>query len=286
MTADHPTSFDYAYAKLGRQGLGNLLFPWARAVVVSQTTGADQLAERWTKLRIGPYLRGDHDKRRYHKLFQPPSIRDRIRRELILGSATLWNEQGDRLRRGSGRDVLVVEGMGDFFVPLTPARLLIRARLAEKARTPPTGADVDVPYVAMHIRLGDFAPEVSPSSGAARNARTPLEWFAAAAVRIASAGTQRRILVCSDGTDEELAAVTKLPFVERSRATNALDDLHVLAQSEYIVGSGSTFSAWGAFLGDIQLYVTDFANHYMAGDSRVVEVRNWLEIDRLESDSR
>lgn len=283
MTRTAPDSYTYVYASLERTGLGNMLFPWARALAISDATGATLLPARWRKLRLGPWLRREPDKRQYQKLFRRPSASGVVARSGALLRATLWDEQGQRIRGGSRTNVLVVKGMDDFFDPLVAVRLLIRQTLFDKARPGVLTQPEHERYVAMHVRLGDFARPRPPATAPSRNLSTPLEWFEAAATRIASVGTLGSIVVCSDGTDDELRPLLALPGVSRSTSTNALNDLRVLSRASLIVGSSSTFSAWGAFLGDVPLYVAPGANHYLQGNPRVFEVDDWSQTDTLST---
>ena len=64
------TSKKYVYADLPRTGLCNMLFPWARAVLYARNHSLPLLAPEWVKLgRIGPWLRGERDKRYYFGQF-------------------------------------------------------------------------------------------------------------------------------------------------------------------------------------------------------------------------
>src|SRR5262249_28756870 len=64
-----PMSNVFAFPSVGRGGLGNMLFPWARAEVFRKRHGVPMLAPQWTQFKIGPLLRGERDKRYYTGLF-------------------------------------------------------------------------------------------------------------------------------------------------------------------------------------------------------------------------
>ncbi len=262
-----------------------MLFPWARALAISDATGARLLHERWRKLRLGPWLRREPDKRQYQRLFCRSTVGDVLARSSALVGATLWDEQGHRIKRGSsGINVLVVKGMGEFFNPLVAVRPLIRQAIFDEARPGVLTQPEHERYVAMHVRRGDFARAQQSSTRPSRNFSTPLEWFVSAATRVANERPLVPIVVCSDGTDDELRPLLALPGVSRSASANALNDLHVLSRASLIVGSSSTFSAWGAFLGDVPLYVTPGANHYLQGNPRVFEVDDWSQTEMLSAD--
>ena len=79
----------YAYPILGRGGLGNMLFPWARAEIFCRKTGAQMLAPEWTRVKIGPILRGEKDKRTYMNHFDNEGYIAGIKKwvRLIAGKA-------------------------------------------------------------------------------------------------------------------------------------------------------------------------------------------------------
>ena len=53
----------------------------------------------------------------------------------------------------------------------------------------------------------------------------------------------------SDGSDEELQSLLSIPNVERCYFGNAFADMWAISKCKFIIASDSTFSAWGAFLG-------------------------------------
>src|SRR5260370_306045 len=61
----------YCEAVLPRAGLGNRLFPWARCRLFSFTNKVPMLSPRWAQLKVGPFVRGEADRRLYFDLFKP-----------------------------------------------------------------------------------------------------------------------------------------------------------------------------------------------------------------------
>ena len=51
--------------RLGGAGLGNILFPWATAIVYAKIHNLTRLQTTWKNLKIGTFLRKDRDKRIY-----------------------------------------------------------------------------------------------------------------------------------------------------------------------------------------------------------------------------
>ena len=103
--------------------------------------------------------------------------------------------------------------------------------------------------MAVHVRLGDYPAEH----------RTPLEWYEAKIQELSQNG-ERRFLLFSDGTDEELRCLTSLPNVQRAFFGNAMADIYAISRCRYLIGSDSTFSGWGAFLGQVPCVF--FRKHY------------------------
>ena len=55
--------------RLGGAGLGNILLPWATAIVYAKTHNLTRLQTTWKNLKIGTFLRKERDKRMYFDLF-------------------------------------------------------------------------------------------------------------------------------------------------------------------------------------------------------------------------
>src|ERR1700687_5853318 len=125
----------YALARIGRAGLGNGLFPWARAELFVRRSDARMLAPYCTNFRIGPYLRQEPDKRRYRNFFRSAQHTRGVARACImaLGRRVSETRSDDLPLRGSSILPRVVEfrGLGEFFAPLAGEHDFIRDRLWE-----------------------------------------------------------------------------------------------------------------------------------------------------------
>lgn len=77
----------FAIPVLGRYGLTHGLLAWARASVWCEQNGAVMLAPFWLKLRIGPYLRRERDKRNYFMLFGRVTATAGLRRLQVLAQS-------------------------------------------------------------------------------------------------------------------------------------------------------------------------------------------------------
>lgn len=263
-----PGTRGYAFAKLGGidlgmfriagPGLGNMLFPWARAVVACERFGLMLVSPTWPQLKVGPLLRGERDRRTYTGLFwNPPEQLRGAKRMLVLATApripeaTLANGPMD----WSGR-VVLFEGMCGLFQPLRGHRrllfqTLVRVTRPEVIRSIPSAR---TSAIALHVRCGDFVSKgdrvvAPPGQG---NVRTPMSWFVATLRAIRrSIGTNVPAHVFSDGTPDQLVELMAEPDCSLVNYGASIADLLAMSRYATLIGSNSTFSMWASFLGTV-----------------------------------
>ena len=232
----------YVYPLLQRQGIGNLLFPWARAVVYSRKVGVPIIAPHWARLtRIGPWLRGERYKRYYGGDFTNNGY--------IKGLRKWW------LLHFKRNQIFIEQGMKDRFLPFIEYQFEVKKELysivnpeiiqrSEEIRGNDGGN-----YVAVHVRRGDFNQV---------GRRTEDEWFVRAlstALELNEAKSCSAIRVFSDGYPEELRFLLERFTTERivvMPKAPAIQDILMLSNAKVLVCSPrSTFSMWGVFLGQM-----------------------------------
>jgi hypothetical protein len=252
----------YAYPRIGRLGLGNQLFPFFRALDLFWRGEARLIPPRWFKIRIGPWTRRERDHRNYWLLFRKPNIATRLIR-LSIDIFNLIERVLALKSTGMGMTVIRPTGMGNYFADLAHAPERYRAYLVAAARPGCFSAKPEIPYLAFHVRLGDFTrQEDTVTLLSANNRSTPLRWYAAQVEQLAENLPELPIYIASDGDDQELLQLLSRSNVTRTTARNALDEMFWLANAAGIVGSRSTFTAWGAFLGEVPLLVFPGGNAY------------------------
>jgi hypothetical protein len=260
-------------------GLGNRLFPWARARVFASANEIPMLAPRWVSPRIMPLFRKGAEIHTYPRQvllvgqLRPKdgdvtgltrSIVERsseIRPEPSAFSARLVGDlrPGRHLIRfegdltGTGR-FKAIEGH-DVFIR-SELRAIIRKRwldVAERTRDTPIG---------IHVRLGDFR---AGSTGSFRNKdgafigamRTPLQWYVETLRIIRGAlGSTWPAFVVSNGAPEEMEPLLQMEAVTFVRSQSPVSDMWSLANCRVLMASvGSCFSAWASFLGQMPTVV-------------------------------
>lgn len=227
----------------GGPGLGNLFFPYARALVMAKERGFTPINPSWATFKLGTFLRRERDKRLYLQVFKPRGISG-PRKTLLLLTRKKIEESKAKGTVPPG-SVVLTSGLGNYFKDIAHEREYISdrfrdmLRLDDAARIRALGSL----GIGVHIRLGDFQS----------HQRIPISWYVRAIEKIRrTAGVQVPVAVASDGSDAELAEILNLPGVQRL-ALGAVGELFALSQSKIILASNSTFSAWAAFLGHVPI---------------------------------
>jgi hypothetical protein len=210
-------------------GLGNRLYPWARCHLFSVLHDVPMLAPRWWwPPRVRPLLKELPPAAEFPGHLYVRGMQDLP--EYVGGARRAWIEAWSR---GNIREF---RGEADRFQELHGHEAVLHTAL-QRIST----ARVQLPYkyIAMHVRRGDFSDA----------ARTPLEWFRSGlrAIRDATSPDVEAVIV-SDGTAADLALLLAEPRVRLVRTHVPLGDLLVLAGARVLLASGSSFSAWAAFL--------------------------------------
>jgi hypothetical protein len=250
----------YGFPVLGRTGLAHSMLSWARCTIWCRQTGARMIAPIWYAPRIGPYLRRELDKREYHKLFRAAGEVAGLRRAWLLATARkvdihrAW--PAPDIAAGSRPVVLrffnaLADNEKKSFDQVVGHEALLRTRLEAITRPqfhPPRQAE---PFVAIHVRAGDFAPAGQDAIlGGRNNVRLPVHWYADRLRALRDTlGEGVPAILFSDGRDEELQPILAEPAVRRVRGRQSVTDLLDIGRGIVVISSGSGFSLWGAFLG-------------------------------------
>lgn len=236
----------YGYPILMRAGLGNMLVPWAKCHLWCKDHHVRMIAPYWTKLRVGPYLRNERDKRNYQRLFTTGPYIGGLKRLYLL--ASLQKRPVEQYVDGSdGKGIVVFSGMESFDTLLGRHEEIKKALLAmtKPEFIPPKQ---DRPFIGIHVRLGDYAP-VDGTESAPWTSRLPIDWYVGALQEVRKTlGFELDATVFSDGDNKELMPLLQLSGVHRSDYRESITDILALSQASIIIGSCSSFSMWGAYL--------------------------------------
>ncbi|HWN11863.1 MAG TPA: hypothetical protein VNO50_21730 [Pyrinomonadaceae bacterium] len=237
---------DTGFFRIGGTGLANLLFPWAHFVVGTSRYGLKPLAPTWPQFKTGPLLRAETDKRFYADLFRvPPDQVSGLRKMLLL--ATLPRvSQADFDNAATTRESRLVEfdQKGPMFDWILNEHALVKQELLRITRDHHKAAlQFDFRNsISVHVRLGDFQVE---------SLQTPIEWFAGAIREVRrTVGSDIRVHIFSDGTDDELRPLLDLARVSRIGFGSSIADLLGLSCAKVLIANGgSSFSKWASYIG-------------------------------------
>lgn len=261
------SEWDFGVCRFFGSGMGNLLFPWARAMVAAKKDGLVEIWPTWRQVfhsdglrdalkgALGLYgLRGLRD---YSRLFSPtggqiaglPKLRLMMTRKRVSEE----DYSPERLADIEG-SIVFFKGERNRFADILTDHSLLRTELLKRCR-------LDLREVksfdfsgsiSIHVRLGDFQ-WVGPSEEIKRwvsNVRLPLSWYVEKIAHLRRRlGASAPVYLFSDGKDAELAEILTLPNCRRLGFGNALADLFAMARANVLISSGSSLNRWAAFLG-------------------------------------
>jgi hypothetical protein len=261
----HPQSTFLVYPQLPRAGLGNMLLVWARAILFAHINCFPVVKPAWGQFAIGPYLRGERDKRYYGHLFSHKNYVSQftyllasLNKPLVHNNPAISKLELPNSELQTSTNHLFIFNQlphwSDFFVDLREHQPIVKDKLLSSIR-PSVLAAISKrlpPQIGVHIRMGDFRTlKTEDDFTRLGGVRTPFSWF----IRVINTirkivGYDVPVTIFSDGYDRELSELLKLPQVNRDPATSALSDLLTLSKSKLLIASsGSTFSNWASYLG-------------------------------------
>ncbi|HEX4792954.1 MAG TPA: hypothetical protein VH370_04130 [Humisphaera sp.] len=246
----------FVEANVGRAGLGNMLFPWARAEIFAKEHRCPMLAPQWMQPKIGPMLRRERDLRYYTGLFSSRGYRRGLGKLLVKLRARRVEEGEFHDQPTAGITLVTFTGMQGDYEPLYAHREFVAARLREilspRCKELLQAQESDG-YIGVHARCGDKAPleygKPFPVPNSA--SRLPLQWFVNCINNIRRMiGRPVAVKVFSDGRESELKELLSLENVTLAPSNPSIVDILLLARSRVLVTTGSSsFSSWAAFLG-------------------------------------
>ena len=234
---------------VGGPGLGNMLFPWARAIVYQKKYGGEILAPCWIQVKPRRLLVGERDQRNYRGFFSSEKYITGFRREFTrLLKPSIDEDSIEKAK--SGGVVVTVSGMRNLFDDILHERDLIKKSFNDMLNINMDDEVLPKEYIAVHVRLGDFALTEDPTKN---NSRIPMAWYAKS-IKLLQSQLNLPVLLFSDGSSDELQDLLELDGVERVELETALHEMLALANSSALITSGSTFSMWASFLGNTNSY--------------------------------
>jgi hypothetical protein len=243
--------------RIGGNGLGNLLLTWARCLSEAEKNGWQMIWPTWGSFKPKNWWANPYDHRTYTDLFRP--TRRYLwgwRKPYRLVRASPWISEAECAHGGvPDGSVVQYRGMAGLFSPfLTSQSLVLSELLAMTRERHLVGYRNTSPApIAIHVRRGDFIRWDSlDETASAHNSMLPIEWYISALKAVREvAGRPVPACVFSDGTIEELLPLTSMTAVTRVEYGSGLADMLALTRARLLIASGSTFSMWGTYLGQV-----------------------------------
>ncbi len=211
MTYIYPqfSDFEVPGVRLAGPGLGNLLFIYFRAWLAAKEHGYAFIWPTWPSVKPGAIIRREKDKRFYGDLFRNRSgYVDGLKKQSLIrrrGAVRVNERNYDFSRIGDGAVILYKYFHMDF-EDLVPHADEIREEIVRNlSRKSRRGLEGDMSRcVNIHVRLGDFASNVSALNAGKNNTRIGVGWYAAIVRKLKGIlGEDVAFNVFSDGSDEE-----------------------------------------------------------------------------------
>lgn len=248
------SKYDLSFVRFGGAGLGNLLFIYSRALIYAKLNDCKFIWPTWPSIKIGTYIRKEKDKRFYGDLFRNNSgYVDGWQKVKLL---TVGNKINERFKESaSDNDIIVFDDFRMNFNGIKEYHELIKAdiikNLADKNKM---ALDFDFSNsISVHIRLGDFLPPSTENlKSGCNNTSIPISWYKNIIIQIRNiAEKDLDVYIFSDGTDEQLNEILSLPNVQRITFGTSIADIIALSNAKLFIASGSSFSMWARFLGNL-----------------------------------
>lgn len=278
---------DFLGFRIGGAGLGNLLFTYAEALVLSKKYEIDLIWPTWGTM---PLTRNDfifwkgRDKRSYFNIFENNSkyIDGFEKAKILLTNKKIINPNDiQKIEAG----VIVVDKnpikfTGKLYENLKPYREYIYddlyRNLSKNNQLRIDNINFDDGFV-VQIRMDDFKKvSLEQLKQGKDNVRIPLEWFENIIKQIRKIANKNvKVYLMSDGSDRALKSIYELGNVERFDLDNSICNILAMSKAKLMVVSGSTYSLWSRFLG--QMSSISFKNQYK--EKVLYDDKNKFEID-------
>lgn len=224
--------------RLGGPGLGNLFFPFARAIIYADKYNIPLINPTWPNIKVGPILRNERDKRFYLNLFNTTGITGP--RKYYLLNTIHKTLESDKIP--ANKDTIIVfSGLGNYFNDIKTHYSLVKERILTIVKEHYLkNIDTEYDCIALHLRMGDYTEK----------RRIDLEWCLEVIHQLRMAVGEKRVLLFTDERDSEIGEIlNKIQKADIAFFGNAISDLIAMSRCKFLIASDSTFSGWAAYFG-------------------------------------
>lgn len=268
--------------QIGRRGagLGNEIFPWAKAYLGARALGIRHIHPPWaTNPRKYHHDLGGNlaQSAFYYTMLASPGTEITTSSYANSGIVDYFEATKQLLSGGRTTHQIVKHssGMLGGYLAIRRARPFLRSQLlgnssAVVASEVINDLDQRCVRIGVHIRGGDFT-EQSTIIANSFNQRLPLDWYRDSVMSlVASLDVPFKIILATDGkTPEMIDALTVNGIKPTIPGKSSIEDLAILANCDVIVSSVSSFSLLAIFLSNAP---------YIWHRDQLHEAGGWLSI--------
>ena len=229
------------FIRYAGSGLANSLFVFARAIVFAKEHNLELINPTWLNFDPVQWKLWAKDKRLYNDTFKSVGITG-LKRLKILLTGKMVKEENYTSNEMDADWVEIFYMKG--FETLRDKSVFVRDYLMNcvkpKILEPVKTFDF-TNKIAVHIRLGDYNAEN----------RLPIAYYKDLIEQIYQEKPEYEFLIFSDGKDEELKEVSELLSTRRVYFGSAMSDILAISSCKALIGSHSTFTDWGGYLGQL-----------------------------------
>ena len=232
------STIDLGFIRSPGPGLGNLLFPIARALTAAKTSKGTFVEPTIPQIKIGTFLRQEIDKRTYFGLFAQRTLKQNqiwicYQLQRIMEVLYIRPE----------KSCISHYGLADQFHDLPDDPTHIKDWIYSR------GIDLDnnkEKFIAVHVRQGDFGLNTDIK----QNTRLQLSWYRSALNHVTENANLKNLpaIIFTDEDPTKIIKELNLPNLEAAPKLNALQSLMLMSKAECLIGSCSTFSLWSSYL--------------------------------------
>jgi hypothetical protein len=249
-------SRNFVQVALPRAGLGHSLQSYSRAFVYYASGAAEFVHPNWFRLRIGPYLRRELDKRNYHLIIQTPGGWGLPPWHAARRLFSRVVDESSFDPAGSGQYLVVRDDRKHDFRILEPYRDRFVDALHSISRMKADRSPIGTPTIGIFHRSGDMRGR-KPDSSEERVLRThgygyiPVGYAAEALARLRRiAGWQVPAVLSTDAMPDEVAPIMSQGRVQLARTDSALVNMLEMSRHAVLVIGTSSYGRWSWFLGN------------------------------------
>jgi len=245
------SQYDFLLFRFGGAGLANHLFPIYRAFQNSKEGGGEFLFPPLVQLKIGPFIRREHDKRIYFNLFNQGALNELMKLKVLFSSNKCDEFNYESLNQEKD-GVIIYSGINDYFKSFNNEFRedfvnMLKSRSKNKVRLFAELSLIKKDDICVHIRKGDF-PVVGSTKAPYRQISD--DWYLKVINYLIKDYPDKNIRIFTDDVNSLSNEMLSIKNVTVDVSYNAWHALLKMSAHGLIVASASTFSIWSAFIGD------------------------------------